>query len=130
MTTGDRIVQLRKKKGLTRIELAKKLGIPQTTLRNYETNICEPRYELLIQIANEFQVSADYLIGITDRPEQKKSSDTEESVSEEDIKLAARLYSVLVDSGIVKPGEDLTPKQFEILSGIVDLIAKFHDKGD
>lgn len=130
MTTGDRIVQLRKKKGLTRIELAKKLGIPQTTLRNYETNICEPRYELLIQIANEFQVSADYLIGITDRPERKKSSDTEESVSEEDIKLATRLYSVLVDSGIIKSGEDLTPKQFEILSGIVDLIAKFHEKGD
>lgn len=129
MTTGDRIIQLRKKRGLTRIELAETLGIPQTTLRNYEMNLREPKYELLIQIANEFQVSTDYLLGVTDDPEQK-NSDMDESISEEDIKLAARLYSVLVESKIIRPGEDLTPKQFEVLSGLVDLIAKSHEQDD
>ena len=42
MTIGERIIEQRKKLGLTRIQLAQDLDIPHTTLRNYETDQREP----------------------------------------------------------------------------------------
>ena len=43
MTFGERLTQLRKENGYsTRNEFAEKLGIPNTTLRNYEIGVREP----------------------------------------------------------------------------------------
>ena len=42
MTIGERIVEQRKKLGMTRVQLAQDLDIPHTTLRNYETDQREP----------------------------------------------------------------------------------------
>lgn len=128
MSVGNRITQLRKQIGLTRAELAQRLEIPQTTLRNYEMNLREPRYELLIKIANEFQVSTDYLLGVTNEPYLKEADQKKSSSHEDIIKLSDRLYSVLVDSGIITPGEDLSQEQLDVLNIVVDFIAKIHKK--
>lgn len=66
MTTGERLTQLRKDAGYTRVAFAEKLGIPQTTLRNYEIGIREPGHSFLTQISKIFSVSTDYLLGLTD----------------------------------------------------------------
>lgn len=66
MTTGQRIIELRKNAGYTRIAFANKLGIPYTTLRNYENDAREPGHNFLIAVANELNVSIDYLLGISD----------------------------------------------------------------
>ena len=66
MTIGERLSKLRKEKGLSRVAFAEKIGIPQTTLRNYESDIREPGHNFLIQMAKEFNVSTDYLLGLTD----------------------------------------------------------------
>lgn len=65
MTVGQRIIALRKEKGLTRIALAEILGIPQTTLRNYENDLREPGHLFLIDIAKQFNVSIDFLLGLS-----------------------------------------------------------------
>lgn len=70
MTFGERLIALRKERGFSsRVAFAEYLGIPSTTLRNYETNVREPGHEFLREIATLFNVSADYLLGLSDTPE-------------------------------------------------------------
>lgn len=74
MTFGDRITQLRKENGYkTRKEFAEKLNIPETTLRNYETDAREPGHTFLKQLSDFFSVSADYLLGLTEEREKYSS---------------------------------------------------------
>lgn len=74
MTFGERLTQLRKENGyLTRNEFADKLGIPSTTLRNYETDVREPGHIFLKQISELFNVSVDYLLCLTDEKEVLKA---------------------------------------------------------
>lgn len=70
MTFGERLAALRKENGYnTRNEFAEKLGIPSTTLRNYETDAREPGHTFLKQISELFNVSVDYLLCLTDEKE-------------------------------------------------------------
>lgn len=73
MNVGERINELRKLRGFTRDEFAKYIDIPSTTLRNYELGTREPGHPFLVQMAYIFNVSTDYLLGLTD----DKSSVTE-----------------------------------------------------
>lgn len=70
MTFGERLTDLRVSAGYTkRNEFADKLGIPSTTLRNYETDAREPGHTFLKQVSEFFNVSVDYLLGLTDDKE-------------------------------------------------------------
>lgn len=74
MTFGERLVELRKENGFnTRNEFAEKLGIPSTTLRNYEKNEREPGHTFLKQVSELFNVSVDYLLCLTDEKEILKT---------------------------------------------------------
>ena len=67
MTFGERITELRKENGYnTRNEFAEVLGIPSTTLRNYETGAREPGHTFLKNVSEFFNVSVDYLLCLTD----------------------------------------------------------------
>lgn len=67
MTFGERLIELRKERGFTnRSDFADYIGMPSTTLRNYETNVREPGHIFLKQMANIFHVSVDFLLCITD----------------------------------------------------------------
>lgn len=71
MTFGERLTQLRKEHGFsTRNDFADKLGIPSTTLRNYETDAREPGHTFLKQISEFFNVSVDYLLCLTNEKEK------------------------------------------------------------
>lgn len=71
MTFGERLTQLRKENGYsTRNEFAELLKIPSTTLRNYETDVREPGHSFLVKISELFDVSVDYLLGITEERER------------------------------------------------------------
>ncbi|WP_144459951.1 helix-turn-helix domain-containing protein [Bacillus pumilus] len=59
---GKRITYLRKQAGLTQVELAKKLNVSRSALSQYELGTREPNYDLLIKIANFFEVTTDYLL--------------------------------------------------------------------
>lgn len=55
--------QLREARGLNMRETANLLGIPYTTYVNYEKGLREPTSEMLIALANFFDVTTDYLLG-------------------------------------------------------------------
>lgn len=59
---ADKLRELRTKQDITQTKMAEILGTVQTTYSGWEKNK-EPRYETLIDIANYFNVSIDYLLG-------------------------------------------------------------------
>lgn len=58
----NRIRELRLERGLNMRETAKALNLPYTTYVNYEKGAREPNSEMLVKIANFFDVSIDYLL--------------------------------------------------------------------
>ncbi len=63
---AKRLKELRTEKGLTLKQLSSELSIPLQTYANYEHGTREPPIDLIISICFYFNVSADYLIGISD----------------------------------------------------------------
>lgn len=57
------IKDLRVKMGISQLELAKKLGLPPSTLFNYETGRAEPSISTLIKLADFYNVTIDELVG-------------------------------------------------------------------
>ena len=121
MTIGERIIDQRKKLGLTRIQLAQDLDIPHTTLRNYETDQREPGHLMLITLSKKFGVTTDYLLGMDEIDEEnKKSPEPEGSEDEKNIQMiVSGLTDLLVKAGWVADGGDLTDAQLRTLASYV-----------
>ena len=64
---AQRLKQCRKEKGLTQREVAIYCDITEKAYQNYELMTREPRLEILLKIAEYFDVSLDYLVGRTDK---------------------------------------------------------------
>lgn len=91
MKVGEIIAMLRKELGYSRTEFANKIGIPHTTLRNYELGVREPGHSFIIQMANEFGVTTDFLLGLTQsrkNPSIEAEASTEENYSNQALKVA------------------------------------------
>lgn len=65
---SERLIQLRKNKGISQNALAKEIGISSRIYQEYEYGKSEPKMSNLVSIANFFGVSMDYLSGRTDTP--------------------------------------------------------------
>ena len=63
-----RLRECRKAAGLKQWEIAVYCNITEKTYQNYELMTREPKLEILILIAERYQVSLDYLVGRTDEP--------------------------------------------------------------
>ncbi len=66
MNFNVRLKQLRQKNKLTQSELADILGLKPTAISNYESKRNEPSFDKLIALSKYFDVSCDYLLGISD----------------------------------------------------------------
>ena len=62
----DRLKILRKEKKLTQVKLGEMLNYGYTAIANYESGRNQPAIADLIKIASIFDVSLDYLLGVTD----------------------------------------------------------------
>lgn len=67
-TLGNRIKNLRKSKKLTQNELANIINVNRGTLANWEINRSMPDAVTIKRLAEYFNCTADYLLGITDSP--------------------------------------------------------------
>lgn len=59
---SQRLKQLRKNKHMTQEQVAKRIGVTASMVSSYETDIRLPSYEVLVNIANLFGVTIDYLL--------------------------------------------------------------------
>lgn len=62
----SRIKELRKKRGLLQQRLASELGITQQMLSKYERDVTLIKVDVLKKIAKYFNVTTDYLLGVSD----------------------------------------------------------------
>lgn len=61
---ADRIRKLRENKNLTQAELAKRLCITRSSVNAWEMGISVPSTQYIVELANIFNVSTDYLLGV------------------------------------------------------------------
>lgn len=85
MEFSERLKELRKQAHLTQVELAKKLGIVQSSFADWERGKKKPTQENLVKIAQILNVSVDYLVGNSDEENTNKEL--------EDIELLFRMNS-------------------------------------
>lgn len=70
-----RLKELREQRKLNQEGLALKLNVSQSTISAYEIGERVPDLKILIAIANFFNVSLDYLAGLSDVKQQIRESD-------------------------------------------------------
>lgn len=63
---GQRLKELRIEKGLRLKDVADAMGLTLRAICNYEAGIREPSLEMLVKLCKFFDVTSDYLLGITD----------------------------------------------------------------
>ena len=63
---AERLKQCRKDKGYTQLQAAIYCDITEKAYQNYELMTREPKIEILIKIADLYDVSIDYLVGRVD----------------------------------------------------------------
>ena len=64
---ANRIQYLRDKTGMTQTYLAKRLGISRSAVNSWEMSLSTPSLANIVNMAQIFHVSADYLISSSDR---------------------------------------------------------------
>ena len=67
-----RLKEIRKARGISQLKLAMDLNTNQNTISRYETGEREPGIRELIQIADYFNISIDYLLERTNNPTLQK----------------------------------------------------------
>lgn len=70
----DILIELRKKRDMSQEELADKIGVSQKSISKYEKQDVRPSWEAMINIANLFNVSIDYLLSRTSEPQPISST--------------------------------------------------------
>lgn len=68
MSFEKRLVNLRNKKKISQYALADLLDVDRGRYSKWEQGKARPSYEMLIQLADYFGVTADYLIGRSNEP--------------------------------------------------------------
>lgn len=68
---GERIRSLRESMNYSQVKFAETFGIGQSSVVRYEKGEASPSLELLVKIADYYDVSLDYVLGRTDNPQGK-----------------------------------------------------------
>lgn len=107
-------------------DFATSIGLPMTTYRGYESGDREPRSDFWIAVAQKYGVTIDYLMGYSDIPDQvgpvKVKTPAPEEPEAGDHVTLEESNALLVSLGYIKPGEDLSDRDLDFLSGIIKLL--------
>lgn len=66
MDFKNRLKQLREENGMLQKDLAEKIGVTRNSITAYESGKREPDLEKIIKLSKVFDVSIDYLVGVSD----------------------------------------------------------------
>jgi len=100
MTFGKRIQELREEMNITRKTLAEKMNISYSSMSKYETDERFPEKDMLVQFADFFDVSIDYIIGRSNTRKENDikialSSLSTDGLDDEDIKMVKDIINKL-----------------------------------
>lgn len=143
MTLGGRLRMLRTENGLTQDELRKKFEyetgkkLSASGLSNYENDKRFPDQQGLNLFCDFYGVSLDYIMGRTNDRKATTPPDDGLDKDNEKYKRYSEIYEAvsnkLVEIGINRPGQDITPDQLKLFlqfgeaAAIEILKSKGHD---
>ncbi len=116
------LVSLMEENNMKQNVVADQIGVSEVIISRYISGKRTPRLDIIIKIANLFNVSTDFLLGISSNPNQLTSSgNLNTDISE----IAHKLYSL-------KSDEHLSQKQIEFIKNMIitnkDLVLSYHKK--
>lgn len=118
-TLGNRIKLLREELRISQLELSKILNIANTTLSQYESDKRIPSDSIKKKLAEHFNVSLDYLMGLTDIRNAYLNYNSNNSRADSASRLTDEFYALLIKHGVIKDKKELTPaKAIKILDMI------------
>ena len=96
---ADKIKFLREQIGFTQSDLAKRLGITRSSVNAWEMGISVPSTQYVVELANIFRVSTDYLLGM-----KTSAAVSVEGLTKEDVEMVYALINHLWRKNHI-PGE-------------------------
>jgi transcriptional regulator with XRE-family HTH domain len=125
---SKKLRKLREDKHISQKSAAASLGISQALLSHYEKGIRECGLDFLIRAAGFYEVSADFLLGITDKNDKKdkpdinktKNSDCQYQKNGVEFNIYAALYKNLLTNAltyIFDDMKDIKHKDISVLCG-------------
>ena len=96
---ADKIKFFREQIGLTQSDLAKRLGITRSSVNAWEMGISVPSTQYVVELANIFRVSTDYLLGM-----KTSAAVSVEGLTKEDVEMVYALINHLWRKNHI-PGE-------------------------
>lgn len=75
-----RLKELREDKGYLQKYVADKIGVKSNTLSGYENGTRSPDPEMIVKLAELYNVTTDYLLGKSDDPNKTEEEELEEFI--------------------------------------------------
>jgi len=116
MTLGEKLKMLREKRGWTQALAAEKLGVSSQVVSNYERDYRSPDKEALSKIAQIYNCSLDWLLGLTDDP---NPTDKKDKQFENDPNMGL---------AFITGGDGLTEEEAEYLKESLELFRRMKEK--
>ena len=117
MKFPTRLKELRLANGLTQKDLGKAIEVGRTTISEYESGKIVPKQEGLLKIANHFNVSVDYLTGVSNEPATRKQNESDLDG------LLNTIHHILLDeydTPVTYEGEQLSSRQKIIVDQLIE----------
>lgn len=131
---GERLKELRKLRNITQTQLANELNVAIGTVGNWETGQREPALDMVIRVADYFNVSVDYLVGQTDNKESVlitqiahgSGMTTTEIPLENAIKFAELTETCVIfkEYGKEKKKIKISPDQIDLAISLIETLQK------
>lgn len=121
MSFGERLRQIRREQFVRQKQLADHLNVAVSTLSQYENDKRHPNFDILVDIAHYFNVSTDYLLGLSN-----KQGSFESTIENIDTTLESCSYSRLMSkiTDNLKSISDIHDERYlEILYRLYDSVA-------
>lgn len=109
---GERIKKLREEKEISQKSLSNYLGVSPSTIGMYEQDRRTPDSDMILKIANYFDVTTDYLLGASEiKNIRKETLNERKKLSPEVETIAAHLED-----------KDITPKKMKLIKNYIDAL--------
>lgn len=107
---GERLRLLRKANRLTMEEVGRRLGIAKSSYAGYESETRMPPLDKVQKLASMYDVSVDYIIGITDDPDP--------NIDRKDMK------DILGKQGLHWNGRPLSDEELEPIRQLLEMVVR------
>lgn len=136
MNIGNKLIELRKKKGLSQENVADILNVSRQTVSKWELNQSMPDFDKIIPLCNLYEISADELLrGIKDEKDILLSNSQDEKIDYKDnrhkralgISIGVFLYflavvSIMITIPVLRMNPIVASAMFLLICGLATLI--------